>query len=110
MVIFDDAKDVTVEKDGKDFLVWKFFPGQEMNILYANIESKSCQGLFKRLCGDMGHQGQVFDQPASLSFGGIWWAQHTPLTGLQGTRATDFSSLLKLWVDSGHHSWKLVEI
>ena len=42
--VSDDAEDVAVEEDGEDRLVRELFPGQEVNVLDADVECKPKRG------------------------------------------------------------------
>lgn len=52
---------------------------------------------------DVGHERQVLDESARLSFGGITRAEDTPLTRLERTRSRDLARLLELRRDASHH-------
>ena len=52
---------------------------------------------------DVGHEGEVLDESARLSFGGITRAEDTPLTRLERTRTRDLPRLLELRRDPRHH-------
>ena len=96
LLILDHADYVAVYEDHVYGLVGDLEPGERVAVLDAQVEGQLDQLLLLAVGGDVGHECQIFDQTARLTFGRVRGTQHAPLRRLQRTRSRHFARFLKL--------------